>query len=310
MKKTLFLLTIVMSNFICAKEAQPEQKLLSVQDLSEHGQKWANQMVQKLNIEELQLLANYLYFNFLTARYDQLIRVNFIHCQNHLNAMQFMLNARENEAQKNGNLLTQQIAFLQEEAIPLRAYANACAQACFEHIEDSPYPALKNAISKFQQYSLGAINQFIQKDWSKGITKLLSMCSDSMKKEGEKLLTYQNDLQSKISLEMGDDAQMYGDNFREAIHTAELTHASYLNLIASTLNVKSMHNDILNINAILYTIFYNHLLNALKSVKKINSCSIMFDENGLIEEEDQDEFLQLLNEKFAVSKKHLKSAKE
>ncbi|CAN5129300.1 hypothetical protein BH09DEP1_BH09DEP1_2370 [soil metagenome] len=292
-----------------AKEpASSDIKPLTAQDLSEHGQKWAKQVIQKLSKEELSLLANYLYFNFLTTRYEFLLRTSFISCQNQLTKMQYLVASRPDEAQKCAELIGKQMAMINEEAIPVISYASKAAQACFEHIEDSDYVALKKVIVNLQTYSQSALNQFIHQDWPKAITKLFSTCSESMKKESEKLVNCQNELNAKVNIELNDnqDDEFFGEQFQEAINAAELSYGSYLSLISNTLNVKSMSADILNITAIINNLFYNHLFECLKT-KKINSCDIMFDENGFIEEEDRDEKLAPIDEKFSVNKKHLKN---
>lgn len=307
MKKQLLLTALFLSSCVIAKESEQVKKDLTSQDLIEHGQKWAKQVVSKLNKEELQLLANYLYFNFLATRYDYLIRTSFIMCQNQITSMQFSINSREQEAKKNGDTLIKQVQFLKDEAMPLRTYATKASQACFEHIEDSDLTALKKVIVNLQQYSSTAVNQFIQQDWPKAITKLFSTCAQNMKKESEKLIACQNDLEIKgnMDAEAIDSTDKFGDNFQQAISSADLSYVSYLTLISHTLNVKSMSADILNISALINNIFYNSLLEQLKSTKKMGSCYIMFDENGFIEEEDQEEILTILDEKFAVHKKHL-----
>lgn len=308
MKQQLLLLALLFSISINAKETVEEKKSLSATDLSEHGQKWAKQVTQKLSKDELTLLANYLYFNFLTTRYDFLINTSFTACQNNLTQMQFLIHGNTDNAHKCAEIMAKQIMFLNEEAIPLRSYANKAAQACFEHIEDSEYTALKKIIVNLQQYSTSALNQFIQQDWPKSITKLFSDCSEAMKKESEKLSACQNNLAAKTAMEFDDetDCTLYGEQFHQAINAADLSYASYLILLAQTLNVKSMSADILNISAIIYNLFYNHLMESMKANKKFGSCPIMFDENGLIEEDDQDETLAAIDEKFNVNKRHLK----
>lgn len=308
MKKQLLLLTLLLSVFAGAKESAEEKKPLTAQDLSEHGQKWAKQVMQKLNKEEITLLANYLYFNFLATRYDFLIRTSFILCQNNLTNMQYLMLSREEEAQKCADIISQQMLFFNEEAMPLKSYASKAAQACFEHIEDSEFDALKKVIVNLQQYSTSAVNQFISQDWPKSITKLFSGCAEMMKKETEKLATCQNNLEARVTMEFDDetDYDQYGQQFQQAIGAADISYASYLNLLAHTLNVKSMSADIINISAIINNLFYNHLMEAMKSNKKIGSCPIMFDENGLIDEDAQDEMLTAIDEKFNARKQHLK----
>jgi hypothetical protein len=308
MKKQLFLLTLFLSVFAGAKESAEEKKLLTSQDLSDHGQKWAKQVMQKLTKQEVTLLANYLYFNFLATRYDFLIRTSLIVCQNNLTNMQYLMLNREDEAQKCAGIISQQMLFLNEEAMPLKTYAAKAAQACFEHIEDSEFDALKKVIVNLQQYSTSAVNQFISQDWPKSITQLFSGCSEMMKKETEKLATCQNNLEAKVTMEFDDetDYDQYGQQFQQAISAADISYASYLNLLAHTLNVKSMSADIINISAIINNLFYNHLMESMKSNKKIGSCTIMFDENGLIDEDAQDEMLPVIDEKFNARKQHLK----
>lgn len=307
MKKQLLILGLIFSFHSFTKEAEKERKDLTAQDLMEHGQKWAKQMGQKLNQEELLLLANYLYFNFLATRYDYIIQTSFILCQNHLTSMQFLLNSKTDEAYKNAETIAKQLALLTQEAIPLRSYTEKASQACFEHIEDSDLPALKKVITNFQQYASGAVNQFIQQDWPKSITMLFSKCAESMKNESEKLVICQKDLENKAHIDTFlDTPELIGENFQQAINSAHMCYASYLTLIAHTLNVKSMSADILNISALIYNMFYNALLDQMKTTKKMVDCPLMFDENGFIEEDDQDEYLLPLDEKFSVNKKHLK----
>lgn len=312
MKKSLLLLSLLSTTYLVSKEAAPDAKTFSSKDITEHSQKWAKQVTQKLNAEELQLLANYLYFNFLTIRYDHLMRVAFIACQNELSTIQFLVNSRPDDVKKNANDIGKQLLFVTEQAMPLKIYAIKSAQACFEHIEDSESTALKKVITNFQNYSTSAVNQFIQQDWPRSITKLFRTCAENMKKESEKLMDCQANLHEKASLDIDDeqDPEFYGNNFQEAITSADTSYASYLTLLSHTLNVKSMSADILNISAIIHNIFYNSLLETLKSQKKMSCCSIMFDENGLIDEEDQDEILVTLNEKYTVDKRHFKKTQE
>lgn len=306
MKKQLLIVGLIFSFSSFTKEA--EKKDLTAQDLIEHGQKWAKQMAQKLNQEELLLLANYLYFNFLATRYDYIIQTSFINCQNNLTSMQFLLNSSTDETYKNAESLVNQMALLTQEAMPLRVYTAKASQACFEHIEDSDLPALKKAISNLQQYTSGATNQFIQQDWPKAITMLFSKCAETMKNESEKLVICQKDLEHKANIDPAslDTPEMIGENFNQAINSAHMCYATYLSLIAHALNVKSMSADILNITALIHNIFYNALLDQMKTTKKMIDLPLMFDENGFIDEEDQDEYLLPLDEKFSVNKKHLK----
>lgn len=308
MKKQLLIFGLFFTT--CAFSKETSNKELSAQDLAEHSQKWAKQTVQKLNKEELQLLANYLYFSFLSTRYEYIIRTSFIQCQNQLTAMQFLSNTREADTYKSAEVLKKQLDLLTQEAIALRTYASKAAQVCFEYIEDSNFEELKKVIVKFHNYSSSAINQFIQQDWPKAITKLFSTCAENMKKESEKLAAFQNDMHVKANLDSSsmDNLEMFGDNFHQAINIADASYASYLTLISHTLNVKSMSADILNISALINNFFYNNLLENMRMTKKMNACPIMFDQNGFIEEEDQDEILLPLDEKFAVNKKHINPA--
>lgn len=303
------LLVLIISSYSFAKEA--EKKELSSADLVEHGKKWAKQTCQKLNKDELTLLANYLYFNFLQTRYEFVIRNSLLICQNNLSSLQFLINNKPDEIHKNVEALNQQLALLTKDAIPARSYATKAAQFCFEHIEDSEYTELKKVIVKLQAYSTNALNQFIQQDWPKAITKLFSNCAESMKKESEKLALCQNDLKLKSELEIEEieDLEAISNNFNLAINSADTCYSSCLVMLTHSLNVKSMSADILNITALINNIFYNHLLESLKT-KKIGTLPIMFDENGLIDEDDQDETLLPLDDKFVINKKYLNSTKE
>lgn len=307
MKKQLLFIALLYTGYNLAKEPENNQKKqLSAQDLADHGKKWAKQTVQKLSKEELSLLANYLYFNFIQTRYEYIIRTSLLTCQSNLSALQFLVNNKPEETTKNAQTLIQQLSALTQEVIPARAYAAKAVQACFEHIEDSDFEELKKVIVKLQSYSSSALNQFIQQDWPKAITKLFSDCAENMKKESEKLTLCQNELTLKANLEIDDidDLDAISNNFNQAINAADASYSSYLVLLTHTLNVKSMSADILNISALINNIFYNHLLESMKT-KKIGSCPIMFDENGYIEEDDQDETLLPLDDKFTINKKHL-----
>lgn len=307
MKKQLLMVTLLSlsGNLVAKKAPQTEEKPLSVEILSEHGQTWAGQMTQKLDQEELALLANYLYFNFLTTRCDHMLRVGLYLCQTNLPKVSFLVDSNEGETYKTIDTICQHMGSLKENIIPIRANAIKAAQACFEHIEDSEYTQLKKVIAKFQMYSKSAVNQFIHQDWEKNIIKIISSCANTIKQESEKLTPYHADLNKIASLEISEEREedaLCAAQFQDALKIAESSYASCLNLLGNSLSVISMSSDISNIAAIINQIFYNHLLETLKS-KKIGSIAIMFDENGLIEEEDRSDKLLVIGEKFAIGKK-------
>lgn len=306
MKKQLLILAILMlPTLLIARKAEIEEKPLSVTVLSEHGQTWAKQMIQKLDKEELELLANYLYFNFLTTRCEYILRTSLFTSQVKLPGIAYLIDTNEAEAHKTAEAIVQQIVLLNETLIPARAHAIKAAQACLEYIEDSEFIELKKVISKFQNYSKSALNQFIHQDWSKNITKLIINCANSIKQESEKLTPYHGQLNNIASLELSEDTEADAQcaaQFQDAIKIAESSYASCLNLLGNNLNAMSMSNDIANISAIINQIFYNHLLESFKS-KKMGSFTLMFDENGLIEEDDRTEKLIAIADQFIIGKK-------
>ncbi len=307
MKKCLLLVICLSLNIslIAKKTPQVEEIPLSMEVLSEHGQTWAGQIIQKLDQEELSLLANYLYFNFLATRCDHILRASLYSCQTKLPGISFLVDSYEGEAYKSIDMICKQMVLLKENIISARAKAIKAAQACFEYIEDSEYIQLKKIIAKFQNYSKSATNQFIHQDWDKNIMKHISNCAKAIKQESEKLTPYHTDLNKIVSLEISqerEEDELCGAQFQDALKIAESSYASCLNLLGNSLNVMSMSSDISNISAIINQIFYNHLLETLKSKRK-GSIAIMFDENGLIEEEDRDDKLVTINEKFTIGKK-------
>ena len=68
-----------------------------------------------------------------------------------------------------------------------------------------------------------------------------------------------------------------------------------------------MSGDLLSICALYNKLFYNTLHQALKDNETMFPVYLMFDEDGLIEEDDRNEELPLLGDKLAPNKKHLKS---
>ncbi len=149
------------------------------------------------------------------------------------------------------------------------------------------------------------MNEFIKQDWPHAITQLINVCSETIDNEHDKLTGCASILKHVQAVDKESKEHAYSKQFEMALANADQAFNALSTIGIGAINVKSMAADIVNINVVIYTVFYNTLLKNLKSSKKMRSCMIMFDQNGFIEPEDREETLQMLDEKFTIDPKHL-----
>lgn len=305
MKKKVLLLSLLLCSPIAGATQDNAPDKLTSEDLLEDAQAWAPQTIAKLSPEECALLANYLYFNFLSHRYDFLLKSSIISNYTKILSLNYVIATNDQEARKAAQVISENCTTLMQQILPLRAYATKAAAACYSHIEESDYVALKKSIVAFQNYSRAVMNEFIKQDWPHAITQLINACSETIDKEHEKLTGCSTVLKHVQAVEKDTKDLAYTKQFEMALSNADQAFNTLSTIGVGAINVKSMAADIVNINVVIHTVFYNMLLKNLKSNKKIRSCMIMFDQNGYIEPEDRDETLQMLDEKFTIDPKHL-----
>ncbi len=323
MKKNLLLLALLFATPLFAAKAKTKEKEiekkevevevetptqetpLSSKDLMADADAWAKQLPKKLSPEECKLLINYLYFNFLTARYDYLIRVTLIANYAQSSMMEQLLVTNEDEALKQMEVTMQRMAQLHGHLVPVRIYANQAAQACFEHIGESKFTELKKVIAAFQEYSKKSVDTLMSQDWPKSINRLITRCVESLEKDSKLLPQSLEALQEAVALDANDeevDVATYAEHFQQVLKAADLAVGSCFSMAGHAMNIRSMAADITNIQATIYNIFYNSLFKKISTKKE--KLYILFDEDGLIDEDEQDELLMLLDEKFKIDKKH------
>lgn len=304
MKKYIIFTSCLLLSSPVFSATEKTEKMTS-EDLFQDAQEWAPQTINKLSAEECNLLANYLYFNFLINRYEFLLKSQLIANYSKIISLNYLIQNNEQEARKSAQIVSENCILLQQQILPMRTYASKAAAACYAYIEESDFTALKKCIVNFQNYSRTALNEFIKQDWPHAITQLINVCAEMIDKEHEKLTSCSATLKHIQAIDKNNKELAYHKQFDTALNYAELAFNSLNTIGVGTINVKSMAADILNINVVIHTMFYNMLLKNLKTSKKNRSCMVMFDENGYIEPEDREEALQMLDEKFTIDPKHL-----
>lgn len=305
MKKIFICLLLLSTSFIyCQEKSEAETQKLSGKDLEEHAVYWVKQL-PALEAEEIALLANYLYFESLVATYECASRYALVTI--HTASIRINKQLMNNEAEaKNVALSTAQLLKeLNDELLPTRAYALKASQACLNEIEKSDFTTLKKIIVSYQQYSRAVLAQFIKQD-KPAIESIIENCQKTLEANLKKMMECQTTLQQLIDhknpyVKDGMDPDVVDMDVALAAGDVCLGCMNEMTLGCTT--IRSMSVDLLNISTLLNKIFYQTLYEATKNT---HTLEIMFDENGLIEEDDRDESLPALDSnKIIINKKHL-----
>lgn len=220
--------------------------------------------------------------------------------------MNKQLTANEMEAKNIAMNTSAQLRELMEQLLPMRAYASKSWHSCMSEIEKSDYVMLKKIIVSYQQYSRAIIEQFIKQDRS-SIENIISNCQKSLNGNLEKINQCNSLLQAILDHKnpyVKEDSNVDVIDMDVALAAADTALACMNEMTAMCSSVKSMSVDLLNINLIMNQIFYGTLYETLKKDKEL-PIALMFDENGLIAKENQDEVLPAVeNNKITINKKH------
>lgn len=304
MKKFLLSLLVMSAGLTLCSEKEEEPSKLTIKDIEGHSAFWVKQIPQ-LEPDELALLSNYLYFESLVTTYEALARQALITIHTasiHLNRQ---LATNESEAKIIASNTATTLHELTTELLPARMYANKSAQACLKEIEKSDFTTLKKMVVNYQQYSRAIIAQFIKQD-KPSIEAMVSNSTKSIEQQLKKMNECQITLQSILDhknpyLKEGMDADVADLDVSLACADGCLGAMNEMTLACAAM--RSMSVDLLNISTLTNKLFYQALYDKL--IKK-SGIEIMFDQNGLIEEDDRDEVLPGLDaKKMTVHKKHL-----
>lgn len=305
MVKKLSLLALTSFSIYAQGEESTESiKKISFNDITQHAQYWVQQM-PALTQEENSLLANLLYFDFLSNSYESACRSALISIYSQSIIMNKQLVVNEDEAKKTALDTATKLQKLCNELLPLRTYSSKSLKACLDEIEKSDYTTLKEIVVSLQQYSTAIITQFIIQD-HESIAKLIKNGSTALDTYLDKLTLCKETL-NKVSENknpyLKDGIEPNVGNLDVALATADSTLGLLNEIALNAATLKSMSADILNINSLISCTFCN-ILNESLSKNKAAPLKIMFDENGLIDEESRDEKIVMIDKKFTVHKKH------
>ena len=132
MKKTLsFFLLTSFTLYGQDQESESDIKKISINDISQHAQYWVQQM-PSLAQEEYNLLANLIYFDFLTHSYESLARATLIAIYSQTILMNKQLVNSEADAKKTAIDTSAKLQKLSSELLPLRAYSSKSLKACLD----------------------------------------------------------------------------------------------------------------------------------------------------------------------------------
>jgi superfamily II helicase len=223
--------------------------------------------------------------------------------------MNKQLTVNEQEAKNVAKKTIKELTELQNELLPTRAFLAQACKHCISTIEDSDYTALKKVIVSYQQYGRAVVAQFIKQD-KPNIEKIL----EQAKKTIDGHLKIMNECAGTVKLLLNNENPYLKEGIDKDVTDMDVAMAVTDSALGSinecTLAcaiAKNMSGDLLAICALYNKLFYNTLHQALKDNETMFPVYLMFDEDGLIEEDDRNEELPLLGDKLAPNKKHLKS---
>lgn len=307
MKKLLLLsLSFLMSmNTFCTDESEStEQKKLTAKDLQDHALFWANQL-PKLSKDEIALLANYLYFESLMTNYECDAREALLTFHTASIYLNKQLMTSEDDAKTTATNTALLLKELKEELFPARNYAVKAYHACLNEIEKSDFTTLKKVVISFQQYSRAVIAQFIKQD-KPTIENVIQNCKKSLEMHLKKMGECESALQAIIDGKnpyIKEGMNVDTADMDVAISAADTCLGCMNEMTLACATMRSMSVDMLRISLLTDKLFYQMLYDGIKKDGKID---ILFDENGLIDEDDRDETLPSFdNKKITIHKRHL-----
>ncbi len=289
------------------EETSTESTRLTPKEIAEHAVFWIGQLPE-LSQEEMSLLCNYLYLEAMSLYNQCITQKTLISIHTASILMNKQLAVNESEARNIAKKTIKELTDLQNELLPSRAFLLRACHHCLTAIEQSEHTTLKKIIISYQQYGRAVIAQFIKQDKPQ-IEKVLSHTTKNIDSHIKIMTECASTLQSVIDNENPYLKEGIDKDVTDMDVAMSVTDAALGTINESTLlwaSTKNMNSDLLSIGALYNKIFFNILYQALKDNDTLYPVSLMFDENGLIEEDDRNEELQILGDKLALHKKHLK----
>ena len=284
---------------------------ISSENILQHAQFWTQNLPEltiadvKTNaLDESSLLANFLYFSALSTYYEAQARKLLINNYISPIILNKQLVANEAEARKTCKANAALLLKIPDEILPMRAYSMKAYAACIKEIENSEYKTLKEIIVNFQQYSQAIVVQMSMQD-KENIEKTILNAHTSLNTYLDKLGSYRDIFQSILDHKnpyLKEGGNPVVTDLEVSLSLSDAILATVNEISSSAALLKLMSVDILNINTLINTTFYNVLLEAV--LKSATPMPILFDENGLIASKNRNEHLELIDENFRVNKKH------
>jgi hypothetical protein len=281
-----------------------QQATISVQDITRHAHYWAPNL-PKLTTPEYELLLNLLYFNALTNFYEQICGQTLITIHTQEIKMNKLLVSNEAESRAVARAITLLLKQLKDEYLPLRAYASKSNAACLKMIENSEFKTLKDIVMQLKEYSRAIYKQCAKQNKPairkniENTAKILPGCHDALNGYAQTLTAILEDKNPQFK--EGLDGNVL--DLELAITTANQILGLINELSLYAISLKEMSIETLGINSAITTNFYTAYYDTLAKSKSL-PIHIMFDENGLIDPEKRDEFLEPLDDTFIIHKKH------
>jgi hypothetical protein len=308
MKKYTLLLLLFFLSSIRGTEQQPESdgNTISAEKIVEHAHLWFDQL-PFLSPESTSLLANFLYFDYLASACEAAIRAALINIHTQSIVMNKVLTINEPEARKVALYIISQLKQLDEEILSARSYSVKAWQVCLNHIENCDDTDLKDIVTGFQEYGKAVLTQYIKQDKAK-IEKPLQEHCTIFESRIQKLTECNTALQAILDKENpyvqeGVDRDLADADV--AIIAADTALANLNDLALHAAAIKALTIDIININTFIFKTFYHVFYRGLVENNEAGSIHVMFDQNGLIETDKQDELIPDITKNFRIPQKHL-----
>lgn len=305
-KSALLLLLFFLRSTHCAEQPQANENVMSGEKIIQHAHLWMDQL-PFLDPIQISLLANFLYFDYIASACEAATRAALINICSQTILMNKLLASNESEAHKVAIITANILKQCDEEILPARNYSIKAWQACLTHIENSDHADLKDIIISFQDYGKAVLTQYIKQDKA-SIEKTIQNHCNIFESRMQKITECNTALQAILDkknpyIKEGVDRDLADTDVAIVAADTSLAHLNDLTLHA--IAIKSLTIDLVNINTFIFKTFYHVLYEDLVSNNQASSIHLMFDQNGLIAEDQQDEALPNISKEFRIDKKHL-----
>jgi hypothetical protein len=268
----------------------PHQTIFLHADVDGYAYEWASQLPM-LDDEEVILLANFLYFSLLLSHYESQVRLALLETtqvlalHKHLNNDYRLHTSAANAIKDLEELIT--------DILPMRSYGKNAWEACLAEIEKSGHHRLKKIIFEFQKESYAIMSDAIMISSPEIDTYIHN-----------KTQTFSSilrilQLNNGILQAVNDHAFPFDDQ-EESTKLAEIEHALSIvpgtyealgDLALNTAQLEQLSIDMLFISTLIFKSYYSALYAMLSSYNSKLFLPVMFDEDGLIQPDKQNQYL-------------------